>query len=243
MIPSFKNSIKIGIAGLFDVKHYGSVFMNPFTDTTPFEVGFNLNTDIVNDQDYVHLAPTSVLPNGMPIGLPNPVVEIRPEHPISDKFDLYVYADVLKLTWIGVSATLHINTGDFATGLALNASFLPNDAGDPGIMASVFGPTTNADGTLAFAPIEEIIYANIHHLFRNVEISSINLFRINRNGDFTLEESTVSNQKAFFNLMLTGYSDEEIEKIKSLGHECDRQVSPYGMSHSFLTPDGGTFIL
>lgn len=46
-----------------------------------------------------------------------------------------------------------------------------------------------ADGTLAFVPIEEIIYANIHHLFRNVEISSINLFRINRNGDFTLEES------------------------------------------------------
>jgi polyphosphate kinase len=42
---------------------------------------------------------------------------------------------------------------------------------------------------LYFVPIEEIIYANIHHLFRNVEITSINLFRINRNGDFTLEES------------------------------------------------------
>ncbi len=45
------------------------------------------------------------------------------------------------------------------------------------------------DGLLSFVPLEEIIYANIHHLFRNVEISSINLFRINRNGDFTLEES------------------------------------------------------
>jgi polyphosphate kinase len=40
-----------------------------------------------------------------------------------------------------------------------------------------------------FVPLEEIIRNNIHNLFRNVEISSTNLFRINRNGDFTLEES------------------------------------------------------
>jgi len=40
-----------------------------------------------------------------------------------------------------------------------------------------------------FVPVEDIISYNIHHLFRNVEIASINLFRINRNGDFTLEES------------------------------------------------------
>ncbi|HPH46880.1 MAG TPA: polyphosphate kinase 1 [Chryseolinea sp.] len=40
-----------------------------------------------------------------------------------------------------------------------------------------------------FVPIEEIIRNNIQSLFRNVEIISTNLFRINRNGDFTLEES------------------------------------------------------
>ena len=45
------------------------------------------------------------------------------------------------------------------------------------------------DGTIAFVPIEDIIKHNIHHLFRNVDILSVNLFRINRNGDFTLEES------------------------------------------------------
>ncbi len=45
------------------------------------------------------------------------------------------------------------------------------------------------DGTIAFIPIEDIIIHNVHHLFRNVEVLSINLFRINRNGDFTLEES------------------------------------------------------
>lgn len=45
------------------------------------------------------------------------------------------------------------------------------------------------DGTIVFVPIESIIQQNIHVLFRNVEIRSVNLFRINRNGDFTLEES------------------------------------------------------
>lgn len=47
----------------------------------------------------------------------------------------------------------------------------------------------NVDGSISFVSVEEIIRHNIHHLFRNIEIKSINLFRINRNGDFTLEES------------------------------------------------------
>lgn len=40
-----------------------------------------------------------------------------------------------------------------------------------------------------FVPLEEIIRNNVFNLFRNVEIISTTLFRINRNGDFTLEES------------------------------------------------------
>ncbi|WP_194777726.1 polyphosphate kinase 1 [Pararhodonellum marinum] len=40
-----------------------------------------------------------------------------------------------------------------------------------------------------YVPIEEIIREHVVALFRNVDIESINLFRITRNGDFTLEES------------------------------------------------------
>ncbi|HEY9008959.1 polyphosphate kinase 1 [Ohtaekwangia sp.] len=47
----------------------------------------------------------------------------------------------------------------------------------------------SSEDKILFIPIEEIIRNNIHNLFRNIEISSTNLFRINRNGDFTLEES------------------------------------------------------
>ncbi len=46
-----------------------------------------------------------------------------------------------------------------------------------------------SDDLMQFVPLEEIIRNNVFNLFRNVEILSTNLFRINRNGDFTLEES------------------------------------------------------
>ena len=42
---------------------------------------------------------------------------------------------------------------------------------------------------ILFVPIEEILRAHIHELFKNVEIVSSTLFRLTRNGDFTLEES------------------------------------------------------
>ncbi len=45
------------------------------------------------------------------------------------------------------------------------------------------------ENSLLLIPIEEVIRENIISLFRNVEIESVSLFRITRNGDFTLEES------------------------------------------------------
>lgn len=45
------------------------------------------------------------------------------------------------------------------------------------------------DDKIIFVPIEEVIRTHIQKLFRNIEIVAINLFRITRNGDFTLEES------------------------------------------------------
>ncbi|MFQ3214282.1 MAG: polyphosphate kinase, partial [Marivirga sp.] len=45
------------------------------------------------------------------------------------------------------------------------------------------------DDKILFLPIEEVVRANVYKLFRNIDIISITLFRITRNGDFTLEES------------------------------------------------------
>ena len=63
------------------------------------------------------------------------------------------------------------------------ASFIQVPSNIPRFYELVVGNMT------LFVPIEEIIRNNIHHLFRNVEVQSATLFRINRNGDFTLEES------------------------------------------------------
>jgi polyphosphate kinase len=45
------------------------------------------------------------------------------------------------------------------------------------------------DDKLIFVPIEDIIREFINKLFRNIDIESVDLFRITRNGDFTLDES------------------------------------------------------
>jgi polyphosphate kinase len=45
------------------------------------------------------------------------------------------------------------------------------------------------ENMLVFVPITEIIKIHIDKLFRNIEIESLNQFRLTRNGDFTLEES------------------------------------------------------
>jgi len=57
------------------------------------------------------------------------------------------------------------------------------------------------DSELAFLPIEEIIRWKIDKLYRNIEILSVSLFRIIRNGDISLEESD-------------DVEDEFIEEIK-----------------------------
>jgi polyphosphate kinase len=45
------------------------------------------------------------------------------------------------------------------------------------------------EDTIFFLPIEEVVRQNIKKLYRNIEILSVDLFRITRNGDFTLDEN------------------------------------------------------
>jgi len=45
------------------------------------------------------------------------------------------------------------------------------------------------DDIVAFLPIEAIIRHHIKKLYRNIDIASVHLFRITRNGDFTLDEN------------------------------------------------------
>ncbi len=57
----------------------------------------------------------------------------------------------------------------------------------PGNLPRFF--TIEREDEILFLPIEEIVRHEIKKLYRNVNIESVNLFRLVRNGDFTLEES------------------------------------------------------
>nr|WP_229252786.1 polyphosphate kinase 1 [Dyadobacter sp. CECT 9275] len=72
---------------------------------------------------------------------------------------------------------------------------------------------------ILFLPIEQIVRVYIHKLYRNVDIVSTNLFRIIRNGDFSLEESDD---------MESDFIDEIKQKIKSrrLGRVVQAAVEP-----------------
>ncbi len=79
---------------------------------------------------------------------------------------------------------------------------------------------------LLFVPIEEIIRHEIRHLYRNIEIFSVCLFRITRNGDFDLVEHEDAE---------TDFIDEVKQKIKDrrLGRVTRIEIEP-GYDQWFL---------
>jgi polyphosphate kinase len=62
-------------------------------------------------------------------------------------------------------------------------------------------------GQILFLPIEEIVRSNIQKLYVNVSIETVDLFRIIRNGDFTLDENEDDDD--------AGFVDEVKEKIRA----------------------------
>ncbi len=110
-------------------------------------------------------------------------------------------------------------------------SFVQIPANLPRFLAFDRANTGNdTDTRTVFLPIEEILRENLKKLYRNVDIQSATLFRITRNGDFTLDENEDAE---------AGFIDEVQQKIKSrrlgrvvrvevepcTGHSCDWMLS------------------
>ncbi len=168
---TFSPNVQSDMVGSFQIKNYGILFVSPYTSTQRFEVGFDLDyASIINDQDYIHVEPTGTLPNGMPIGLAYPVVEVRGDKPIHEKFDLFGYVDILHGEWLGVAAMFSfINDKNFPANLSVSQVFFRDNEGIPRVMASVFGPKLNADGTLARNGGISL-FANVRELLRDVGV-------------------------------------------------------------------------
>ena len=164
----FTDKVQMDLYASFAIMDYGYLFLNAFTPTQPFEIGFDLNTDIVNEQDFLNIDPTTVLPNGLPIGLDFAIVQISGGQPISDKFDLYGYVDGYSQSLLG-GATLFsfISTDYFPPGLSINQSFFYNDAGASAVMASLFGPTLDSSGNMIRAGGISLM-ANVRQLIEEI---------------------------------------------------------------------------
>ncbi|HLE00452.1 MAG TPA: hypothetical protein VJB59_09340 [Bdellovibrionota bacterium] len=145
----FKSDVQLLLDGKIGVGEYGHVYMYPWTAGRPFEMGFELKSSVFHEPGYVSLKPTMYLPNGAPIGLPYPVVEVGSEQPVTPSFDLYGYVDVEHLSWLGMAGIFEISeNSDIPAGLTLTQVFLRDETGVPTLFASVLGPAFNTDGSV-----------------------------------------------------------------------------------------------
>jgi hypothetical protein len=165
----FTDALKSDWIGAFGLKDYGFLFVNPYTPKTPFEIGFDLNTAIVNDQDYIKLEPVTVFPNGNPLGIDGPLVQIKSATPINDKVDVYGYVDVLEKSWLGLSVIfLSADLDKVPNDLSFTTQFLRNDAGAPGVIASIYGRSVSEDGAVT-KPGGLTVLANVRQLMTELQ--------------------------------------------------------------------------
>jgi hypothetical protein len=205
----FGSKIKSDFAGSFSIKDYGYLFLNPYTTTQPFEIGFDLNTSIVNEQDYIDITPTTVLPNGLPIGIPQAVVEIKSPTPIHPKFDIFGYVDILSKSWLGLAAMFSQIDEYFPMGLSVSQSFLSNAQGAPGVFASVFGPTVGSDGSIVRSG-GIAVFANVRQLIEDMKAGRI---KPTPEGEFVFEPS---DEEIQLNGPAAPYYEEHPEALEGL---------------------------
>jgi hypothetical protein len=162
----FKSNVQSTMAGGISTD-YGYFFVNPYTGNQPFEIGFDLNMNVFYDQQYVGLTPTMTLPNGLPTGIPWPVVEVKSPTPVHPDFDVYGYVDVGHLSWLGSAVMFSfLDNQNFPVDLSVSQVFYRDNEGKPGVLASVFGPTLKPDGTL-LRHGGIAVFANVRQLIQN----------------------------------------------------------------------------
>lgn len=159
---NFSDDVHSDLGGTFEVKHYGTIEVEPSTPDAPFNVGFRLNLDIVNDQEYVRYDPTTTLPSGQPIpvAVNRAMAQVKLKNEVNPNFDVYAYVDILGREWIGLAMTLKfIDNRYFPAGLSVSQNFLKDKDGRPRGVGAVFGPKVDASNNL-LVPGGIAIFAN-----------------------------------------------------------------------------------
>lgn len=159
---NFAEDVQSDLGGSFDVKHYGTIEVEPSTPDSPFNVGFRLNLDVVNDQDYVRYDPTTVLPSGQPIpvAVNRAMAQVKLKNEVNQHFDVYAYVDILGREWVGMAMTLKfIDNRYFPAGLSVSKNFLKDKDGRARGVGAVFGPKVDNNNNL-LVPGGIAVFAN-----------------------------------------------------------------------------------
>lgn len=163
---NFSDDVQSDLGGSFAVKDYGTIEVEPSTPDSPFNVGFRLNMNIVNDQDYVRLDPTTTLPSGqpIPIAVNRAMAQVKLKNEVNPHFDVYAFVDIVGREWVGLAMTLKfIDNRYFPAGLSVSQNFLKDKQGRARGVAAVFGPKVDENNHL-LVPGGIAVFANIKAL-------------------------------------------------------------------------------
>lgn len=163
----FDKGIQSPMGGSYEVGNYGSLFLDPSTANAPLTAGFDLKLSVVNDTNYIHYTPTTLLPSEDPLpGVINrALAQVKMERKVGDKWDVYAYLDILGREWLGVVVMLDaVDEKNFPAGLSIMENFLKDSQGNARASAVAFGAHTSNGKTTSggFG-----IFANVASLLKS----------------------------------------------------------------------------
>lgn len=172
----FAKDIVSDLGGSFPIKDYGTIEVTPSTPDHPFSIGFRMNLDVLNDNDYVHYDPVTTLPSGQPLpidGLNRAFAQVKLDNQINKHFDVYAYLDVADngKQWVGIAVLPDFMSSKyFPAGLVVTKNFLKDSKGYSRAVGTVFGPQTDANGNQVPMTGGFAIFANARALIGGSEM-------------------------------------------------------------------------
>jgi hypothetical protein len=161
----FTDKVRSNFAADFAIKDYGNLFTTPFSEgVQPFRAGFDLNLAVLMDNDFIQMAPTTTLPNGMPLGTGGALVQVDAGSLGGGSAEFFGYVDIRELKWLGMASMVRLVDDNFPADLVLSQVFLRDSSGNPAVFASFFGPKLNTDGSVSL-PGGFALFANTKALF------------------------------------------------------------------------------
>jgi hypothetical protein len=143
----FTPKVKATFGSDFSIKDYGNLFTLPYVEgQQPFTAGFDLDMNVLYDNEYVEMAPTERLPNGLPLGLPHAVVGVEAGSIGGAHF--HAYLDIKELSWLGMAVMIDAVDENFPEDLSVSQVFRRDAAGNPEVFGTFFGPMLDKQGNV-----------------------------------------------------------------------------------------------